>query len=145
MTRHSHIAPLKHWLDWSIKARWNERTDVGIAKDKSSTQFILHPVHLTSDDAEQGFTVDQDLDSFLLHRLIKGSRLIDVFEMVGEPAAATIFHADPDELRIRLGQELSELSKRRWREAHGGLSWTKFASRFGARQWWRRGIMRDRG
>ena len=60
----------------------SQLTDVGVLKDEALVQLVFEPVHLRSNDAEQGLGVDKNLDTILLNSLIKGSSLVHVFEVV---------------------------------------------------------------
>lgn len=77
-------------------------TDIGVPEHESLVQLVLHPVHLAADDAEQGFAIDEDLDAVLLHGFVEGAWLVDVLQVVGQPAAAPVAHANLDELRVWL-------------------------------------------
>ena len=77
-------------------------TDVRVSKDETTAELILDPIHLAADDAEESFTVDENLDSILLDHLVECAGLGHVFEMIGESAATSIAHAHSDELWIRL-------------------------------------------
>lgn len=81
-------------------------TYVWIAKDKATAQFILDPVHLAPDDAEECLAIDQNFDAILFDRLIEHAGLVDIFKVVCEAATAPVPDPDPDELRIGLVQEL---------------------------------------
>lgn len=95
--------------------------NVRIAKDEATAQFVLGPVHLAADDAEERLAVDQDLDPILFHGLVKGPRFVDVFEVVRQTAAAPVLDSNPDELWIWLIQKLAEMVHRCWCQAHGSL------------------------
>ena len=57
-------------------------TYVGILEDKALIQLVLYPVHLAPYDAEQGFTVYQDLHAILLHSFVEGARFRNVLEVI---------------------------------------------------------------
>lgn len=57
-------------------------TDVRIPEDKPLIQFILHPIHLATNDAEERFAVYQDFHSVLFHSLVERRSFIHVFQVV---------------------------------------------------------------
>lgn len=82
---------------------WSRRlTDVWVPEDESLVQLVLYPVHLAADYAEQCLAVYEDLDTVLFDRLVKGARLVDEFQMICQPRAASVLNANTDKLRIRL-------------------------------------------
>lgn len=97
-------------------------TDVGVLKHKLLTQFVLCPIHLGTNNAEQRLAIDQDLDTILLHRFIESARLINVFQVVCQPATAPIPYTDLDELRIRLVEQCAKLINSSGGELHGRLA-----------------------
>src|SRR5699024_7872651 len=79
-----------------------QRTYVGVPEDEALVELVLGPVHLAANDAEEGLAVDEHLDAILLDCLVKGARLVHVFEVVRQPAAAAVSHPNLDELGVRL-------------------------------------------
>lgn len=75
---------------------------VGILENKSLVQLVFRPVHLATNNAEQGLAIYQHLDSVLLHHLIKGPGLFDIFQVVRETAASTIPYSNFDEFWLGL-------------------------------------------
>lgn len=71
-------------------------------EDESGLEGVLLPIHLASDDAEEGLGIDHDLDPVLLDDLVKLFGLVDVFEMVTHAGATLVADADPDEFRLWL-------------------------------------------
>ena len=71
-------------------------------EDESGLEGVLLPIHLASDDAEEGFGINHDLDSVLLDDLVKLFGLVDVFEVVTHAGATLVADADPDEFRLWL-------------------------------------------
>lgn len=98
------------------------RTDIGVLKHKLLTQFIFRPVHFAADDAEEGFAVNQNLDAVLLHQFIESARLVDVFQLVGQPTAASVPYTDLDELRVGLVEQGAQLLHSGGCELHGCLA-----------------------
>ena len=84
-------------------------TDVGVPEMEALVELVLDPVHLGADDAEEGLTVNEDLDAVLLDLLVEGARAIDVLEVVGQAAAPAVPHPDLDQLRLRLVQQAAQL------------------------------------
>lgn len=93
----------------SSKKRVGELTDVGISEHKSLIQFILHPIHLTANDAEQRFAVNQNFDAILLHRFVKLPCFVHVLKVVCQARTASVFDPDSYEFRLWEGEEIAEL------------------------------------
>lgn len=85
------------------------------------------PVHLTANDAEQGFAVDQDFHSVLFHNFIEGAWLLDIFEVVSKTGATFVLHANSNELRLWLRQQCAQLLNRSWSDGHGRLPWAELS------------------
>lgn len=102
-------------------------TDVRVPENEPRAQFILQPVHLTSNNAEQRLAVNQHLDTILLDRLIERSRLVHIFQMVGQPAASSVLNTDTDEFAVRRIKESVELRDGQWSESDGSFPRAKFA------------------
>lgn len=57
-------------------------TDIGVAEDKALAELVFVPVHLTSDNAEQGLAVDNHLYTILLDNFVELGRLVNVLQVV---------------------------------------------------------------
>lgn len=87
MIRRIHIVPLgnfvSHICERSKKvgkeAEGGPRTDVGVAKHKPLVQFILHPIHLAPNDAEERLAVDENFDPVLFDRFVECAGFLHVF------------------------------------------------------------------
>lgn len=85
-------------------------------ENEALVQLILDPVHLASDDAEQGLAVDQYLDAILVDLLVERPRLVHVLQVVRQPAAPPVAHPDLDQLGLGLVQPRPQLLHRRRRQ-----------------------------
>lgn len=102
---HSSSAPLVSDMPYRWKL-W-QLTDVWVFEHKALVQLVLDIIHLTSDDAKERLAVDQDLDTILLNRLVKGAWLFNIFEMVRQAAASSVPYTDLDQLRLGLVKQFS--------------------------------------
>ena len=107
-------------------------TYVWISEHKSLVQLILHPVHLTANDAKQRLAVNQHLHAILFDFLVKHSWLLHEFEMVGQSATATVPYTNLDQFRGWLVEQLADLLYCSWREVHSSFSGTQFWSGLGS-------------
>ena len=89
----------------------------------NAPELVLCPVHLRANNGEQGLGVYEDLDAVLLDNLVEFAGLVDVLEVVGEPRAAPVLHADADQLRVRLREQVLQVLYRDRRQRYRGLSW----------------------
>jgi len=70
--------------------------DVWIPEDELGAQFILQPIHLAPNDAEQGLAINEDLDAVLLNDLVEFTWLVHVFEMICQPRTTSVLDAHSD-------------------------------------------------
>lgn len=104
------------------------RTDVGVLKHKLLAQFIFRPVHFGADNAEERLAVNQDSDAVLLHHLIESARLIDIFQLVCQPTAASVPYTDLDQLWVGLVKQCAQLFHSSGCELHSCLAGTELGS-----------------
>jgi len=83
--------------------------DIGVPEDEPRRQFVFLPVHLASDNAEQGFAVDQDFDTLLLDHLIERAWFLDIFEVIGQTRTASVLDSYADHLGVGLVEELFQV------------------------------------
>lgn len=87
-----------------LQSLQEQLTYVGISKHKSLVQFVLYPIHLTSNDAEQRLAVNKNLHAVLLDLFVERSGLLHIFEVVRQATASTIPYSDFNQLWVRLVQ-----------------------------------------
>ena len=73
-------------------------TYIWIPKDKPTVQLVLHPIHLTTNDAKKRPAVNEHLHSVLLDCFVKCSGFLHVFEMIGQAATTAVLDSNADEL-----------------------------------------------
>jgi hypothetical protein len=84
-------------------ARVNGRT----LEHKFGAERVLGPVHLATNDGEEGLGVDENPNIVLDDHLVEGAWLVDILEVIRHARASFVANANADELGFRLLEQAS--------------------------------------
>ena len=97
--------------------------DVGIVENELAAKLLLLKVHLSAEQRELRFAVDEDLDAVLLYDFVELLLLLGVVERVGEPVASPLLHADSEtDGLLVLGHQIFAALNGSRRESNGSAA-----------------------